>query len=470
MWVLPTYGRPGRCQDALDSIAAAAPTEGVVVVDGDPDPAYDALRLPPGWRVWRLARNGGVCAALNLVFAHGPDEPWYGFISDDSIVVTPDWSAPLIEAAGAHGFANSADGFRANIRMHGAVVFGGDLLRAFGWWAPPGLVHCFVDDAWERLGRALGNWTRVPSVMVEHRHCDNGQAEVDVAYENGTRKHLFTDQRTFYSAVLPELAGALDRAEPVVAAALTPEQRRLTRARCRTVFIGTPIARAPCWEYTKAFAETCVALDRLGVRFLTCFIVGNSNLPRARNSIAARFIASGMSDLLLIDDDMAWDANAVVRLLASDKAVIAGVGRKKVDVPVSQADVWCCKFPDDAAAGLVQDDMGNARVERVGAGFMRIERSVFELMMLAHPEWKGKGAPELSELAKACYYRFFKFGDADEMGEDYVFAERWRELGGEIWIDPTIKLGHSGAKLYEGRIADIMAEAPAGLPSAKEAA
>src|SRR5579871_5454855 len=134
MWVLPTFGRPGRCQDALDSIAAGAPTEGVVVVDGDRDPGYLSLRLPSGWQIAHLPRNRGVCAALNWAFEAFPAEPWYGFISDDSIVVTPDWSAPLVEAAGAHCFANSADGFRGDIRMHGAVAFGGDLLRAFGWW------------------------------------------------------------------------------------------------------------------------------------------------------------------------------------------------------------------------------------------------------------------------------------------------------------------------------------------------
>src|SRR5579863_2536027 len=167
MWVLPTFGRPGRCQETLDSIGAAFPTKGLVVVDGDPDPAYRTLRTPAGWSIALRPENQGVCAVLNCVLAAYPYEPWYGFISDDSIVATADWSAPLIEAAGRHGFANSADGFRAHLRMHGAVVFGGDLLRAIGWWAPPGLVHCYVDDAWERLGRALGNWRRVPSVLVE---------------------------------------------------------------------------------------------------------------------------------------------------------------------------------------------------------------------------------------------------------------------------------------------------------------
>ena len=36
------------------------------------------------------------------------------------------------------------------------------------------------------------------------------------------------------------------------------------------------------------------------------------------------------------------------------------------------------------------------------------------------------------------------------MGEDFLFCDRARELGYEVWIDPTIKLGHMGIHEYEG--------------------
>ena len=137
MWFLPTYGRPERCQATLDSIAAAGPSQGVVVIDGDPDPHYDTLRAPEGWQVARWTPNEGLCSVLNAMLRAWPDDPWYGFISDDSIVKTFGWSRALVEAAGKGGFANSGDGWQAQRRMHGAIVFGGDLLRALGWWAPP---------------------------------------------------------------------------------------------------------------------------------------------------------------------------------------------------------------------------------------------------------------------------------------------------------------------------------------------
>ena len=160
-------------------IAAAEPTEGCVVIDEAQRDDYRGLRLPSGWAVVENPAGLSLLQALNWIFETFPNFDWYGLTSDDFMVRTANWSAPLVEAAGTSGFANSADGWQAggpDKRMHGAVVFGGDLLRAFGWWAPPGLTHCFAEDFWERVGRELKNWRYLPDIMVEHCHAWNGKA------------------------------------------------------------------------------------------------------------------------------------------------------------------------------------------------------------------------------------------------------------------------------------------------------
>src|SRR5712671_799950 len=113
MWVLPTFGRPARCQQALCSITSAGVSSpGLVVIDGNPDPAYANLPLPPDWRAIYLPANLGVCGVFNHVLQTWKNEPWYGFISDDSIVRTRGFDKPLVAAAGRAGFANSADGWQ----------------------------------------------------------------------------------------------------------------------------------------------------------------------------------------------------------------------------------------------------------------------------------------------------------------------------------------------------------------------
>jgi hypothetical protein len=234
MWFLPTFGRPGRCQDALDSVAAASTsTPGIVIVDGDPDPGYRSLRLPKGWTALFLDPNVGVCRALQQAFARYPHLQWYGFITDDSIVRSPGWDLKLVEAAGSNRIANSGDGWQAHERLHGAVVFGGDLLRALGWWAPPGLIHCYVDDVWEAVAGALRCWCHVPEVVVEHRHVGNDKAPMDATYEKGEASY-HADQATFRELMTREIPDAIIRAIPVAVPG-DPERQRKARARSRRV-------------------------------------------------------------------------------------------------------------------------------------------------------------------------------------------------------------------------------------------
>ena len=233
---------------------------------------------------------------------------------------------------------------------------------------------------------------------------------------------------------------------------------RLDRARSRSVMIATPIARHPCYQYTLALTDTVLLLDRTGINHARQFVIGSSNLPRARNELAARFLASDCTDLLFVDDDMGWQANSVVRLLASDKPVAGVVGRKRVDKPNSDPDVWCgAPFVASDDGRLQQDDMGLVRFDRVGTGFLKIAREAFEALIATHPDWKRAGHSGMPDEVKANYYRFFHFADDEhETGEDFTFCTAWTALGGEIWIDPDQVLTHVGEKAYAGAICEIM--------------
>jgi len=487
MWMLPTCGRTNRCQEALNSIGAAGPSSGVVWAD----PSTGFLECPAGWT--RLDRPPGLSLneAANAFFERFPNEPWYGVISDDSIVRTEGWSGRLVEAAGSAGFANSADGWQADRRMHGAAVIGGDLVRAFGFLSPPGMKHCFSDDALERLGKTLGNWVHVPDIMVEHRHMWNSEVGADPTYQKNYST-FEADKIGFEAWMRDGFAGAVERARPVVEAARprvaapAPSQAigipkppaeiveaalrvariparkdsgaeaREARAKSRSVMIASPIARDVTPQYVVSLLKTVNLLNNYGVRFGAEFIVGSSNLPRSRNALVARFLASDYSDLIMIDDDMGWDAGSVIRLLASDKPFLAAAGRKKTVVANSDPNAWCAQFIDGAS--IEHDAMGAIRVRRVGGAFVKYERSVFERLIAAHPEWKIEGHEDMTEAQRAAYHQFFRFDTEshDEIGEDYLFCDRWREAGGEIWVDPSIELTHMGAYPYTGRLIEIL--------------
>jgi hypothetical protein len=237
---------------------------------------------------------------------------------------------------------------------------------------------------------------------------------------------------------------------------------RFARARSRSVMIATPVARAPCWQYTVSLCDTCVLLTRLGITYIRQFVIGSSNLPRARNELCARFLASPCTDLLFIDDDMEWSPDSVVRLLASDKPIAGAIGRKRIDKANSDPDVWCGSPDVGPGNNLTQDDMGFIRLTKIGTGFLKIAREALLDLAAANPDWKASGKEDLPTDVKANYYRFFRFGDDElETSEDYVFCDAWRAHGGEIWADPEMVLGHIGEKKYSGSISELFAPSAA---------
>jgi hypothetical protein len=41
------------------------------------------------------------------------------------------------------------------------------------------------------------------------------------------------------------------------------------------------------------------------------------------------------------------------------------------------------------------------------------------------------------------------------LSEDYAFCRRWQKLGGEIWLDPLVKLDHIGHYTFNGNISKM---------------
>lgn len=239
----------------------------------------------------------------------------------------------------------------------------------------------------------------------------------------------------------------------------TDTAARFARARERSVMICTPIARNPVWQYTASLASTLLFLQQHNIRVTFHFVVGNSVVHRARNELAAHFLASDYTDLLFIDDDMQFAPESILRLLASDKALIGGAGRMRCDSPNSDPSVWCWRPIHGDDGSLTQDEMGAVEVRGFGAAFMLINRRVLADMALAHPEWKRPGLAAWSQDLRDHYFEFFTQNECDEFGElseDYGFCHRWRQMGGRVWVDPTIRLGHVGAHTFTGTVEEIL--------------
>lgn len=191
------------------------------------------------------------------------------------------------------------------------------------------------------------------------------------------------------------------------------------------------------------FAQTA---PQHGVTIQIGSICGCSVVSRARNLLVKDLLESECTDLLFIDSDINFEPEDVYRLMAwtSDpkKGIVGGVPRTRSD-----NKVYIASLDYDDNNDLTMDNMGLVRAKRLATAFMMVRRDVFTTLVDAHPEWSYYDTRTDRTLSAVFD---FKLTDEGYMGEDYLFCDRAREHGFEVWVDPTIKLGHMGVQEYMG--------------------
>jgi hypothetical protein len=161
-----------------------------------------------------------------------------------------------------------------------------------------------------------------------------------------------------------------------------------------------------------------------------------SNVNRARNSCAAKFLAGNATHLMFVDADIQFNPQDIVKLVGHDKDIVGGIYPQKTLPPKMVVNTL--------KDGRQEGDL--VEVGTLGTGFMLIKRSVFE-QMISEGAQKYTDAIGLSSVENDHQYDFFNC-TIDTQGryltEDWSFCRRWRELGGTIWADTTVALAHVG--------------------------
>jgi hypothetical protein len=175
--------------------------------------------------------------------------------------------------------------------------------------------------------------------------------------------------------------------------------------------------------------------------------MGDSLVTRARNSITAAFLRSDCTHLMFIDSDIGFRPDQVRKLIDDDKDIVGGL--------------YCHKDCRNKAPKFVLNGLGPevkpgadglCEVRYVGTGFMLIARRVFEIMVQKF----GKDIEYTSEDDhKTVEHDFwsvgvykFKDGTKRYLSEDWMFCQRWRDLGGQVFADTNVLLEHAGSAIY----------------------
>jgi hypothetical protein len=218
--------------------------------------------------------------------------------------------------------------------------------------------------------------------------------------------------------------------------------------------------------YIDSLLRLRTACAARGLDFAWSAIEGVSDITSARNNIARAFLARGHEMLLMVDADIGYPPETVLKMI--DKGVpfaAAAPPARTLDLDLygkacasgkSDPTRFLSRFhvvasdADRNAGRLTPDEDGFLRIESVGGAFMLLRRAVFETMESRHPELQF-----LTDGASALQTGFFNRAiiEGIHYGEDRIFCKRWRDGGGEIHLLADASLTHTGAYTFAGNYA-----------------
>lgn len=186
-------------------------------------------------------------------------------------------------------------------------------------------------------------------------------------------------------------------------------------------------------------------LDREGIESDVTYLSGKSPVSSAKGDILGMFLKlQDFTDLFYIDDDEGFPAEAVLKLLKYDVKIVGGA------YPIKDDNHWhyAGMLKHDKGVPIERGD-GLLEAENIAGGFLRIKRIVIEKMVVAYPERR------YVEYGRESYDLFSPYieeinGVPKLWGDDYAFCNRWKAIGGQLWIDPNIDFEHIGFKNYKG--------------------
>lgn len=192
--------------------------------------------------------------------------------------------------------------------------------------------------------------------------------------------------------------------------------------------------------------------------------IGNGLIGDVRAKFVARFLQEpGFTHLMMIDDDVSWITGSIRGLLKAEEDFVCGLYPRRSD-PLT----FNFRSDDESNESLTVNDKGLIEgIWAVPAGFMLLSRACCQKMVDAYPNliFESEKVRDVNGnyvggyTAHALFDPYFlAHGEGRppvKLGEDYAFCQRWKDIGGKIYVDPAVQMGHSGRKTFLGKLGDI---------------
>jgi hypothetical protein len=239
------------------------------------------------------------------------------------------------------------------------------------------------------------------------------------------------------------------------------------------LFVATPMYGGMCnGSYTLGMIQMVATFTQAQVPFQFAYMMNESLITRARNSLAHDFLQTDCSHLMFIDADIGFNPSDILKMINTNKDIICGIYPKKeinwVDVseavkkgvPPDQLSQHTGAFVLNLPAGI-QSATGNINepieISNGGTGFMLIKRDVFDKLADKVPSYTNDMYHAVDTVREVKVIKEYFATSIDEesnrlLSEDYHFCKIAREAGFKVWCAPWASFSHTGSYNFSGTL------------------
>lgn len=239
------------------------------------------------------------------------------------------------------------------------------------------------------------------------------------------------------------------------------------------LFVATPMYGGMCTGmYASAVMQLVGVCGQNQMLMYFSFMMNESLITRARNSLTYDFLETDATHLMFIDADIAFNPNDIPRMVHADKDIICGIYPKKEinwisvaeavkkGVPPEQLQHFTGAFVVNLAPGEESkkgDINSPIEIANGGTGFMLIKRKVFEDMLDKVPSYTNDMYHAVDKVRKPKIIKEFFATSIDEesnrlLSEDYHFCKLARQHGFKVWCAPWASFSHTGSYNFSGQL------------------
>jgi len=210
----------------------------------------------------------------------------------------------------------------------------------------------------------------------------------------------------------------------------------------RNVMIAAPSydGTITVW-HASSLSETCKMGLTKNINVFCIYMSYDALVQRARNDIVQLALEYDVDDLVFIDTDVDWNPEDFFKLLEHDYDIVGGVYPKKGDTET---------YPLHLKGDYVVGENGLVEVDGLPTGFLRIKKEALQKIWDVSKQY----TEQHKEKPIRMMFDITINSNGELVSEDISFCEKWKGLGGKLYLDPSINLAHVGTKRWIGNFSE----------------